>query len=111
MAHHVFFGILSSPDDDFLSGCSSHPVPGSEMRIRTILAAALLALWAVPAFSQGCAMCSSAAAATSKNGQRAISKAVVVLLVPPSAFMTLGIWLAFRYGKQRDIETLHSPTD
>jgi hypothetical protein len=66
--------------------------------------AAFLLLWAAPAFSQGCSMCYSTAKATSKDGQRAISKGVVVLLLPPLGFMTLGVWAAFRYGKKRDLE-------
>jgi hypothetical protein len=63
-----------------------------------------LLLSAVPAFSQACSMCYSTAKATSKEGQRAISKGVVVLLIPPVSFMTLGIALAFRYSKKRDLE-------
>jgi hypothetical protein len=51
------------------------------MKFRAAILAALLLLWAMPAFSQGCAMCYSTAKATSKDGQRAISKGVVVLLV------------------------------
>ena len=74
------------------------------MRLRTCILAAMLALWAAPAFGQACSMCYSTARATSKEGQRAISKGVVVLLFPPVGFMTLGIWMAFRYGKKRDIE-------
>ena len=74
------------------------------MKFRTSILAAFLLLWAVPAFSQGCAMCYSTAKATSKDGQRAISKGVVVLLLPPLSFMTLGVWAAFRYGKKRDLE-------
>jgi hypothetical protein len=63
-----------------------------------------LVLWAGPAFAQGCAMCYSTAAAASKDGQRAINRAVVVLLIPPVGFMTLGIGMAMRYGKRRDEE-------
>jgi uncharacterized membrane protein len=74
------------------------------MKFRTSILAAFLLLWALPAFSQGCAMCYSTAKATSKDGQRAISKGVVVLLLPPLSFMTLGVWAAFRYGKKRDLE-------
>jgi len=66
----------------------------------------LFFLWATPAFSQGCAMCYSSASAASKDGQRAISKGVLVLLFPPLGVMTLGIGLAFRYGKKRDLEHL-----
>jgi len=74
------------------------------MRIRAALLVLSLFLWAMPSFSQGCAMCRSSAAATSKDGQRAISKGVLVLVVPPIAFMTLGVGLAFRYGRKRDLE-------
>jgi hypothetical protein len=74
-------------------------------RRATLLVAALL-LSAVPAFSQACSMCYSTAKATSRDGQRAISKGVVVLLVPPLGFMTLGVALAFRYGRKRDLEQM-----
>ena len=49
-------------------------------------------------------MCYSTAKATSAAGQRAISRGVVVLLIPPLGFMTLGLGLAFRYSKKRDLE-------
>ena len=68
-----------------------------------VLLAAYLLLSAGPASSQGCSMCYSTAKASSKEGQRAISKGVLVLLVPPLGFMTLGIALALRYGKKRDL--------
>jgi hypothetical protein len=51
-------------------------------------------------------MCYSTAKATSREGQRAISRGVLVLLIPPVGFMTLGIALAFRYGKKRDLEQI-----
>ena len=59
---------------------------------------------AAPAFCQACAMCYSSAQATSKDGQRAINKGVIVLLIPPMGFMTLGIWMARRYARKRDLE-------
>jgi hypothetical protein len=79
------------------------------MKLRAALLAAFLTLWAVPAFSQSCSMCYSTAKATSKDGQRAISRGVVVLLIPPLGFMTLGVWMAFRYGRKRDLEKNQSP--
>jgi hypothetical protein len=74
------------------------------MKLRAAILAVFLLLWATPAFSQACSMCYSTAKATSKDGQRAISKGVVVLLLPPLGFMTLGVWAALRYGKKRDVE-------
>ena len=72
------------------------------MKVRLLTAALLLLLWTAPAFAQGCAMCYSSASGTSKQGQRAINRAVMVLLAPPVGFMTIGIGLVFRYGKKRD---------
>jgi uncharacterized membrane protein len=74
------------------------------MRLRFAILGLYLFLWAVPAFSQGCAMCYSSAAATSIDGRKAISRGVVILLAPPLLIMTFGVWMAFRYGKRRDIE-------
>jgi hypothetical protein len=69
-----------------------------------ILTVVLLGWTAPPALAQGCAMCYSSAQATSKDGQRAIHKGVIVLLIPPMGFMTLGIWMAQRYARKRDLE-------
>jgi hypothetical protein len=74
------------------------------MKLRGVTLVVALLLSAAPAFSQACSMCYSTAKATSKEGQRAISKGVVVLLLPPLGVMTIGIALAFRYGKKRDLE-------
>jgi hypothetical protein len=49
-------------------------------------------------------MCYSSASAASQDGQRAISRAVAVLVAPPLGVMTLGVGLAFRYGRKRDQE-------
>ncbi len=71
-------------------------------KLTTVVLAALLMLSAAPAFAQGCAMCYSTAKATSKEGQRAITRGVIILAIPPLSVMTLGVGLAFRYGKKRD---------
>jgi hypothetical protein len=76
------------------------------MNLRLAILALSLLLWVTPVFGQACSMCYSTAKATSKDGQRAISKGVVVLLLPPLGFMTLGVGAAFRYGRKRDREQL-----
>lgn len=74
------------------------------MRRRFLALVAVLALWSMPVFAQGCAMCYSNAAGATKDGQRAISRGVLVLLLPPLGFMSVGVGLAFRYGRKRDEE-------
>ncbi len=74
------------------------------MKLRLATLAVFLLLWVAPAFSQGCAMCYTSARGTSKEGQNAISRGVLVLLLPPVAFMTLGAGMAVRYSKKRDEE-------
>ncbi len=71
------------------------------MKLRFLSLAALLMLWAGPAFGQ-CAMCYMTAKALSSDGQRAVNRGVVVLLLPPVGFMTLGVGALLRYGKKRD---------
>lgn len=78
------------------------------MKFRSTILAAVLSLASLgssaPVFSQGCAMCYSTAAAASKEGQRAVSRGVLILLIPTVSFMTLGIALAYRYSRKRDLE-------
>ena len=74
------------------------------MKLRLGTLAVFLLLWVAPAFSQGCVMCYTSAKGSSKEGQNAISRAVLVLLLPPVAFMTLGAGMVVRYSKKRDEE-------
>jgi hypothetical protein len=69
-----------------------------------LLLALVLAFSGAPAFAQGCQMCYESAKGAPRDGQRALQRAIVVLLVPPLGAMTFGIGLAFRYGKRRDRE-------
>ncbi len=74
------------------------------MRLRLAILTLILLAWTAPVLAQGCAMCYSSAQATPKEGQRAINRGVIVILIPPVGFMTLGIWMAQRYARKRDLE-------
>jgi hypothetical protein len=54
-------------------------------------------------------MCYESAKGAPKDGQRALSRAILILLVPPLGAMTIGVGYAFRYSKRRDLENEKLP--
>lgn len=81
------------------------------MKLRAAMLAGFLCVCglfaAVPAaFSQGCAMCSSYVEASSKGGQKAVNKGVLLLLLPAASVMSVGTAVAYRYSRKRDLEQL-----
>jgi hypothetical protein len=73
-------------------------------KLRVLVLLFWIALGSAPAFAQGCAMCNASAKATPKEGQRAINRAILVMLVPPVGIMLFGAGFVVRYVKRRDRE-------
>jgi hypothetical protein len=60
------------------------------------------ALAVAPAFSQGCAMCYASAKAMSGDSQKALNRAVLVLLIPTITFIGGAVGLAYKYRNPRE---------
>jgi len=99
---------LRHPKPTFSALCESRGLPKASRKTRGrlfgLLLGMVLALSTAPAFAQGCVMCYESAKGAPKDGQRALSRAILILLVPPMGAMTIGVACAFRYGRQRDRE-------
>jgi hypothetical protein len=79
------------------------PVPLLRRLGALLILGSAIGCLSVPALAQ-CQMCYESAKGTPKDGQRALSRGILVLLVPPLGAMTLGVGAAFRYGQKRDRE-------
>ena len=77
-------------------------------KLRWALMLLILVLWTAPAFAQGCAMCRANAKATPKEAQRAINRAILVMLAAPVGIMVFGAGFVWRYVRRRDQENADS---
>ena len=73
------------------------------INFRKFAGIAILLAASLPAAAQ-CAMCYESASQAGQRSQRALSHAVLFLLVPPVTMMVGLVGVAFRYGKKRDAE-------
>src|ERR1700686_1014836 len=73
-------------------------------KVRVVTLLGMLGIFSLPALGQGCAMCNAVARSTPKEGQRALNRVILVMLVPPIGIMVFGVGFAFLYGKRRDEE-------
>ena len=69
------------------------------MRARLAALLLLIGLASAPALAQGCAMCYTSAKGAADGGQRAITRAVITLLIPPVGMMGVLVGFAFRYNR------------
>jgi hypothetical protein len=83
------------------------------MKLRLATLGLLLALLTAPAFGQGCAMCYTSAQGASKQGQLALSHAVLVLMIPTLGLIAgfAGITVYFKDSHEREGEAEPLPGD
>ena len=79
------------------------------MRSRICKLVLLAALSAAPAFGQ-CAMCYTSAKGASNDGQKALTRAVLALLLPPVGIMVGLVGFAFYYNRNGNTEVVPEPT-
>ena len=72
------------------------------MKVRLVTLVLLVALWAAPAFGQGCAMCYSSAAGAGEKSQKALNHAVLVLLIPAVTMLVGFVGIAFAYRREHE---------
>jgi hypothetical protein len=70
------------------------------MKLRIASLVLLTLLWAAPALGQGCSMCSTATKAASQGSQRAMRRAVIVLMVPTVTLLAGFVGIAFWYRRR-----------
>jgi hypothetical protein len=71
---------------------------------RRALAMAIFLFFAVPAFSQNCALCYTQAASSGARFVAGLRSGIIILIIPPM-FMSAGItWLAYRKRNQFRID-------
>ena len=70
------------------------------MKFRIASLLLLTLLWAAPALGQGCSMCSTATKAASQVSQRAMRRAVIVLMVPTVTLLAGFVGIAFWYRRR-----------
>ena len=80
------------------------------MRSGIIKLALLVALSAAPAFGQ-CAMCYTSAKGASGDGQRAITRGVLTMLLPPIGIMVGLVGFAFRYNRNGNDNTVRDAAE
>jgi hypothetical protein len=78
------------------------------MNLKKTAAIFILLAASLPAAAQ-CALCYESASQAGERSQRALSHAVLFLLVPPVTMMVGLVGVAFRYGKKRDEDHDGSP--